>query len=79
MMKRLEWFIEDHWIGLCAGALLTAVSVEAAYVERGYMAVGGEWLVLPMVLLASALVKGVSAEIRRLIREGKDNDETFDV
>lgn len=39
------------------GCLLTAISVKYAYIERGYIAIGGEWLVLPTFLLVTAFIR----------------------
>ena len=41
-------------------ALITAMSVKAAFVERGYFAVGSEWVIAPAVVLGlPQLVKWV--------------------
>ena len=36
--------ILKNWLLLTVGLILTAVCVRVAYQERGYIAVGGEWL-----------------------------------
>lgn len=41
--KNLPWILLGVW--------LTKLSVEYAYEWRGYQAVGGEWLVLPALLM----------------------------
>lgn len=33
------------------GVILQNIAIATAYEERGYFAVGGDWLVLPMILL----------------------------
>ena len=34
-----------------------------AYQERGYIAVGGEWLVIPLLVTVKAVVKSVAEDI----------------
>lgn len=62
-MKKMEKFIVRNWLWLAAGCILTRKAVEAAYTERGYVAFGGEWLVLPVLLLAVYIVRIVKNEI----------------
>ena len=45
--KKVRRFVRLYWFWVSLGLVLTKVSVEAAYIERGYKAYGGEWLVLP--------------------------------
>lgn len=47
--KKVRRFVRLYWLWVSLGLVLTKVSVEAAYIERGYKAYGGEWLVLPVV------------------------------
>lgn len=47
----MEKFILRNWLWLVIGIVITRNAVEFAYAERGYVAVGSEWLVLPMILL----------------------------
>ena len=49
-MKKMEKFIIRNWIWLIIGIIFTRKAVEFAYIERGYAAFGGEWLVLPVIL-----------------------------
>ena len=46
-MKKMEKYIVRNWIWLVTGLILTRKAIEFAYAERGYVAFGGEWLVLP--------------------------------
>ena len=43
--KKVRRFVRLYWFWVSLGLVLTKVSVEAAYIERGYKAYGGEWLV----------------------------------
>lgn len=48
-----------------AGCVLTKLAVDYAYLERGYKAYGSEWLVLPMFLIATWLIRKA---VRKMIR-----------
>lgn len=56
--KKVRRFVRLYWFWVSLGLVLTKVSVEAAYIERGYKAYGGEWLVLPVVLIVGCFVRG---------------------
>lgn len=56
------WMIKN-WILLSSGLLLTAEFVEVAYGERGYVAFGGEWLVLPIMILLKIMVRDFIKEV----------------
>ena len=55
--------ILKNWLLLTVGLILTAVGVRGAYQERGYIAVGGEWLVIPLLVTVKAVVKSVAEDI----------------
>ena len=55
--------ILKNWLLLTVGLILTAVCVMVAYQERGYIAVGGEWLVIPILVTIKAVVKSVVEDI----------------
>lgn len=55
--------ILKNWLLLTVGLILTAVCVRVAYQERGYIAVGGEWLVIPLLVTVKAVVKSVAEDI----------------
>ena len=67
-----------NWIWIIAGLILTWMSVKMSHAERGYMALGGEWLVFPMVLMAVDITRDISALIRYLFDmeddDGQDGD-----
>lgn len=58
-MKKMEDFIIRNWILLVTGLILTRKAVEFAYAERRYVAFGGEWLVLPVMLMLAHIVRSV--------------------
>ena len=55
--------ILKNWLLLTVGLILTAVCVRMAYQERGYIAVGGEWLVIPLLVTVKAVAKSVTKDI----------------
>ncbi len=60
------WLIKN-WILLSSGLLLTAKFVKVAYEERGYVAFGGEWLILPIMLLLKIFVRDFIKEVRQCL------------
>ena len=55
-MRRENWI---HLIAIVIGLAMTPVAVQSAYVARGYYAVGGEWLILPLSLAIATLIEGL--------------------
>ena len=55
--------ILKNWLLLTVGLILTAVCVRVAYQARGYISVGGEWLVIPILVTIKAVVKSVVEDI----------------
>lgn len=58
-MKKMEKFVDRNWIWLTTGMILTRKAVEFAYAERGYVAFGGEWLILPVIMMFVCMAKTV--------------------
>lgn len=74
-MRALEQFICRNWIWLTIGIVLTRVAVEAAYNERGRIAIGGEWLILPTILLTVYFVRGMKETVIELLEAGREEDD----
>lgn len=70
----MEKFIIRNWIWLVIGIVLTRKAVEFAYAERGYVAFGGEWLVLPVVLGLARFVRAFRRNLPRLIELFKEEE-----
>lgn len=49
--------ILKNWFLLTAGLILTATCVKVAYQERGYIAFGGEWLIIPLLFIVKEIIK----------------------
>ena len=55
-MTREYWI---HVVAIIVGLVMTPLALQSAYAARGYFAVGGEWLVLPLSLSIATLVEGI--------------------
>ena len=77
-MKR---WLNKHWLYVIAfgvGLMLTPMSIRAAYIQRGYFAVGGEWLVLPLVLMVAMLINEIKAAINVFTVSTKVDEMSMD-
>lgn len=72
--RKIRGFVLRNWFWTVLGCVLTKKAVETAYLERGYMAVGGEWLVLPVILMTVGLVRDVFREIPGPAGNGDSGD-----
>lgn len=71
MRRMAEWFYRN-WIWIVVGFVLQGLAIRAAYLERGYKAYGGEYLVLPIVLIAVLGVRQVIADIKYILGGSED-------
>lgn len=69
MIKR---YISKKWFLIVVGLVLTEVFVRTAYAERGYVAYGGEWLTLPIILIGSEVLGGFIESLKCLF--GTEDD-----
>ena len=65
-MRNAKRYIARNWLCITAGLILTEVFVKKAYAERGYVAYGGEWLTLPLVLMLVEVSRCVGDVVRYL-------------
>lgn len=70
-MKR---YVLENWLWIISGCILTRLAVDYAYLERGYKAIGGEWLVLPVILLSVHTVKTTVGSVIAVFQDGGDNE-----
>lgn len=66
MRKIAEWF-SKNWIWLVVGFLAQGFAIRYAYLERGYKAFGGEYLVMPLVLILVVFAEQVIRDVKRII------------
>jgi hypothetical protein len=74
-------WLNKHWLYAIAGSMglvLTPVAIRSAYIQRGYFAVGGEWLVLPLVLLIAMLIDELKASRNVFTTSTKYEDMSMD-
>lgn len=64
----LEKWIVRHWIALCIGCVLTGIALRIAYAERGYTAIGAEWLIIPMAFVVELFFRNLFRRKRRRCR-----------
>lgn len=67
MRKMLEKWIVRHWIALCIGCVLMGIALRVAYAERGYMAFGSEWLIIPVVFVAERYIRKYMRRRKRAV------------
>lgn len=65
-MRSIKRYISRNWFWIIVGLILTEVAVKAACAERGYVAYGGEWLTLPLVLMLVETARNVADVLRYL-------------
>lgn len=73
-MRKASGFVLKNWLWITLGIILTKSAVGYAYQERGYMAYGGEWLVLPIVLLAVKLARDVIGSVMVMFGESYEDE-----
>lgn len=71
-MREVKRYISRNWLWIVAGLVLTEVFVKMAYAERGYIAYGGEWLTLPLILLMVGMAREMGGVIKCLL--GMEDD-----
>lgn len=64
MRRKIKRFISKNWLWITVGLILTEVFAKMAYAERGYMAFGGEYLTLPILLMLVEMSRNAGSLIR---------------
>ena len=70
----MKKYLVKNWHLILAGIALTAFAVPHTYKTRGYFAIGGEWLILPVILMMEFLAEIAIQEIF-FIAGFKDGDD----
>ncbi len=55
------------WVTI--GILMTAWGVRTAYNQRGYLAYGGEWLILPLIMMLRYDAYEICEQIREVAND----------
>ena len=71
-MRGIKRYIARNKIWIAVGLALTWAFVKMAYAERGYVAYGGEWLTLPLILMAGGIARNVVGTARYLFEMEDD-------
>ena len=66
-MRKVKRYISRNWFWIVAGLILTELAVKVAYAERGYVAYGGEWLTLPLILMLVEASRYMGDILRQII------------
>ncbi|WP_213997010.1 hypothetical protein [Tepidanaerobacter syntrophicus] len=77
----MKKFFQKHWLYIIAfttGAILTPAAIHSAYIQRGYFAIGGEYLIIPFMLIMARLVEAITKTINILIVSTKSGDMVMD-
>lgn len=74
-MNEIKSYISKNWFWIATGLVHTEISVKVAYEQRGYLAYGGEWFILPLVLMAVEMVRNVCDTIQLLFTKESDYGE----
>ncbi|EMT38193.1 hypothetical protein TthWC1_2280 [Thermoanaerobacter thermohydrosulfuricus WC1] len=56
-------------IAVAAGAAITPAAIRTATLQRGYKAIGGEYLIIPLAVLIVYLVQEVKQTVTRIMKE----------
>lgn len=67
-MKKVYWFLA------MVGVMLTPLAHKFETARRGYSAIGGEFLIIPLLLLVSLLI-GQMYEITTIVIKGNERGE----
>lgn len=69
-MRVVKRILTSNWFLISVGLILTAKAVESAYFQRGYIAFGGEWLVIPFMFVARAVLRGLKEAVADVLLYG---------
>jgi hypothetical protein len=58
--------------------MLTPVAIRSAYAARGYFAIGGEYFIIPLVLMVAMLINEIKAVMNVFTTSTKDEDMSMD-
>lgn len=70
----MKKYLAKNWHLILTGIVLTAFAVPHTYKARGYFAIGGEWLILPVILMVVYIAKVFMQDMFNIIHF-EDGDE----
>ena len=73
-MMKIKHYIFRNWFWLTVGLVFTRFAVEKCYEARGGFFIGGEWFILPLILMTKYLIPAFISEIVNVLGEEDDKD-----
>lgn len=70
----MKKFIGRYWLTIIVSMIITAYAVRYAYRARGYFAVGGEWFILPTIILLRIELPGIIKFFKEVMYYGTTDD-----
>ena len=61
-LKKTKRFIMHYWLSISLGMIATPFAIQYAYRDRGRLAFGSEYLVLPAMVMGAYLLRQVVPE-----------------
>jgi len=55
-----------YWVAIIIGGLLTPIAHEIETARRGYNAIGGEFLIIPLLLIVAVLIDQLAYMVRAI-------------
>lgn len=77
-MRKIKRCIVRNWFWITVGLVLTRFAVEKCYEQRGGFFIGGEWFILPLILMTKYLIPAFVSEIVNVFVE-EDAGEIMEI
>lgn len=68
-LKKVKRFAIHYWLSLSLGMIATPFAIQYAYRDRGRLAFGGEYLILPVMVMGAYLLEQVVPVVLETIYE----------
>ena len=72
-MRKIRRYIIRNWFWIVLGLVLTRKAMEYCYRQRCSFQVGGEFLILPVILMTVYLVPNIVRDVLGIFREEGEN------
>ena len=70
-MKALQLFVYRYWVFIVVGCVMQKKAIDAAYFERGFLAVGGEWLIAPVMVMFAIVLRNLFSIVAETFLEDR--------
>lgn len=68
-LKKIKQFTLHYWLSISIGMMITPFAVQCACMDRGYIAFGGEYLILPAMVMFAYMLRQVVLAVIQMIYE----------